>query len=88
MTATGTSEGPKMGQSELSERRQRLRRKLAATFEGWHTGRVDRLEEALLIIERELENTRSAEPAEGTVAFVLHHFAPRSHSVAPHRRAQ
>ena len=44
-----------MSTSELSQRRQRLQRKLAASFEGWHSGRVDRLEEALRAIERELE---------------------------------
>ena len=48
-----------MSRSELSQRRHRLQRKLAASFAGWHSGRVDRLEEALRIIERELENTRS-----------------------------
>ena len=49
-----------MSQSELSQHRQRLQRKLAASFEGWHSGRVDRLEEALRAIERELHSTRSA----------------------------
>jgi len=43
-----------MSRSELSQRRQRLQRKLAASFGGWHSGRVDRLEEALRAIEREL----------------------------------
>jgi len=49
-----------MSRSELSQRRQRLQRKLAASFAGWHSGRVDRLEEALRIIERELDSTRGA----------------------------
>ncbi len=48
-----------MSQTELSQRRQRLQRKLAASFEGWHSGRVDRLEEALRAIERELDRSRS-----------------------------
>ena len=48
-----------MSRSELSQRRQRLQRKLAASFGGWHSGRVDRLEEALRAIERELDSTRS-----------------------------
>jgi len=46
-----------MSRSELSQRRQRLQRKLAASFEGWHSGRVDCLEEALRAIERELDST-------------------------------
>jgi hypothetical protein len=49
-----------MSPSELSQHRQRLQRKLAASFQGWHSGRVDRLEEALRAIERELDRTRSA----------------------------
>ena len=48
-----------MNQSELSERRLRLQRKLAASFTGLHSGRVDRLEEALRAIERELAGTRN-----------------------------
>lgn len=43
--------------SELSQCRERLQRKLAASFEGWHSGRVDRLEEALRAVEHELEHT-------------------------------
>jgi len=50
-----------MSPSELSQRRQRLQRKLAASFEGWHSGRVDRLAQALRAIEREL-GTRTAVP--------------------------
>ena len=50
-----------MSTSELSQRRQRLQRKLAASFEGWHSGRVDRLAEALRAIEREL-GTKTAAP--------------------------
>ena len=46
-----------MSRSELSRRRQRLQRKLAASFEGWHSGRVDRLTQALRAIERELQST-------------------------------
>jgi len=53
-TATITA-GIDMSRSELSQRRERLQRKLAASFEGWHSGRVDRLEEALRAIERELD---------------------------------
>lgn len=52
-----------MSRSELSQRRQRLQRKLAASFEGWHSGRIDRLEEALRAIERELETTTAARGA-------------------------
>ena len=48
-----------MSRSELAQRRQRLQRKLAASFEGWHSGRVDRLEEALRAIERALDSTQS-----------------------------
>lgn len=43
--------------SELSQCRERLQRKLAASFEGWHSGRVDRLEEALRSVERALDHT-------------------------------
>ena len=50
-----------MSQNELSQHRQRLQRKLAASFEGWHSGRVDRLAEALRAIEREL-GTKNAAP--------------------------
>jgi len=50
-----------MSRSELSQRRQRLQRKLAASFEGWHSGRVDRLEEALRAIERELDTKAAAQ---------------------------
>jgi len=50
-----------MSRSELSQRRQRLRRKLAASFEGWHSGRVDRLEEALRAIERALGTVTAAQ---------------------------
>lgn len=50
-----------MSRSELSQRRQRLQRKLAASFEGWHSGRVDRLEEALRAIERELDTKTAAQ---------------------------
>jgi hypothetical protein len=44
-----------MSLSELSQRRERLQRKLAASFEGWHSGRVDRLAQALRAVERELD---------------------------------
>ena len=44
-----------MSRSEMSQRRQRLQRKLAASFAGWHSGRVDRLLEALRAIERDLD---------------------------------
>ena len=77
-----------MSRRELSERRQRLQRKLAASFEGWHSGRVDRLEEALRVIEIELDDTRSAESVQAPAAFVLHRFAPRSRPTVAHRRAQ
>jgi len=50
-----------MSRSELSQRRQRLQRKLAASFGGWHSGRVDRLEEALRAIERELDTKTAAQ---------------------------
>ena len=53
--------GSRMRRNELSQRRQRLQRKLAASFEGWHSGRVDRLGEALRAIEREL-GTKTAAP--------------------------
>jgi hypothetical protein len=46
-----------MSRSELSDQRQRLQRKLAASSGGWHSGRVDRLEEALRAIERTLAET-------------------------------
>ena len=77
-----------MSRRELCERRQRLQRKLAASFEGWHSGRVDRLEEALRVIEFELDDTRSAESAQAPAALFLHRFAPRSRPTVAHRRAQ
>ena len=53
--------GSRMRRNELSQRRQRLQRKLAASFEGWHSGRVDRLGEALRAIERELDAKTAAQ---------------------------
>jgi hypothetical protein len=51
-----------MSRSELSNHRQRLQRKLAASSGGWHSGRVDRLEEALRAIERALADTVAQRP--------------------------
>jgi hypothetical protein len=51
-----------MNQSELARRRQRVQRKLAAS-NAWHSGRVDRLEEALRAIERELGAGQGREAA-------------------------
>lgn len=47
--------------SELVDRHRRLQRKLAAVRPGWHSGRVDQLEEALRSIEQEIDKGRAAE---------------------------
>lgn len=43
-----------MTPQELMERRLRLTRKLSASREGWHSGRVDRLADALRAVELEI----------------------------------
>ncbi|MEP7295540.1 MAG: hypothetical protein ABI702_05080 [Burkholderiales bacterium] len=54
-----------MNRGELSRRRERLQRKLATSFEGWRSGRVDRLKESLRAIEPESGTERSATAPEG-----------------------
>jgi hypothetical protein len=51
-----------MNQEQLMDRLCRLKRKLAATHEAWHSGRVDCLVDALRRAERELR-VRQAEAA-------------------------
>jgi len=63
-----------MSRSELSQRCQRLQRKLAASFEGWHSGRVDRLKEALRELEAPLSSV--AWDHDDSARF-LHRFALR-----------
>jgi len=68
-----------MSHRELSERHQRLQRKLAASYEGWHSGRVDRLEEALRAIQAELR-LRDLPPIErGDTAFDARSSQPWTH---------
>lgn len=43
-----------MTPKELMERRLRLTRKLSASREGWHSGRIDRLADALRAVEMEI----------------------------------
>ena len=53
-----------MSQAQLAECRLRLQRKLAACHhQGWYSGRVDRLEEALRAIEREMRRGSPAAPS-------------------------
>lgn len=52
-----------MSQTQLAECHRRLQRKLAACYEGWHSGRVDRLEEALRAIERQLRTPQGEPPS-------------------------
>jgi len=51
-----------MSHAQLTQCHQRLQRKLAASYEGWHSGRIDRLEEALRAIEREMLRARTLPP--------------------------
>jgi len=52
-----------MSHAQLTQCHQRLPRKLAASYEGWHSGRIDRLEEALRAIEREIQRGGGTPPA-------------------------
>ena len=47
-----------MNQQELITQCLRLRRKLSAADEAWHSGRIDRLADALRTVERELDAAR------------------------------
>ena len=47
-----------MNQQELINQCLRLRRKLSAADEAWHSGRIDRLADALRTVERELDAAR------------------------------
>ena len=51
-----------MSYAQLTQCHQRLQRKLAASYDGWHSGRVDRLEEALRAIEREMHRAQTVQP--------------------------
>jgi len=51
-----------MSYSQLTQCHQRLQRKLAASYEGWHSGRIDRLEAALRAIEREMHRAEVGSP--------------------------
>ena len=51
-----------MSYAQLTQCHQRLQRKLAASYEGWHSGRIDRLEEALRAIEREMHRGETVPP--------------------------
>lgn len=44
-----------MNQEQLMDRLSRLQRKLATSQEVWHSGRIDRLAEALRSVERDLQ---------------------------------
>jgi len=43
-----------MNPSELLDQYHRLQRKLSAAYPGWHSGRIDRLVDALRAVERQL----------------------------------
>jgi hypothetical protein len=51
-----------MNREQLMDRLSRLKRKLAASHEAWHSGRIDCLVDALHHVERELR-ARQAEAA-------------------------
>ena len=51
-----------MSQQQLMDRLYRLQRKLSASQEAWHSGRIDCLVDALHHVERELR-ARQAEAA-------------------------
>jgi|KBSMisStaDraftv2_1062788.scaffolds.fasta_scaffold1364095_1 hypothetical protein len=55
-------QGNAMNYAQLTQCHQRLERKLAASYEGWHSGRIDRLEEALRAIEREMHRAETMPP--------------------------
>jgi hypothetical protein len=47
-----------MNAEQLIDQYLRLKRKLAATYGTWHSGRIDRLAGALQSVERELRTRR------------------------------
>ena len=58
-----------MTPQELMERRLRLARKLSASCEAWHSGRIDRLADALRAVVLEI----SAGHAQASMATRLSH---------------
>lgn len=56
---TGAAPGPQlkddvMNQEQLMARYLRLQRKLASSYQSWHSGRIDRLADALRAVEQEM----------------------------------
>jgi hypothetical protein len=49
-----------MSQEQLMDQYLRLKRKLSASYGTWHSGRIDRLAEALRSVERELRQHLAA----------------------------
>ena len=63
-----------MNQEQLMDRLSRLKRKLSASQEAWHSGRVDCLVDALRDVERELRarQTEAAPAAQTAGPMRLH----------------
>ena len=59
-----------MNQEQLMDRLSRLKRKLSSSQEVWHSGRIDRLVDALRSVERDLR-ARQLEDASAVHAAVL-----------------
>jgi hypothetical protein len=59
-----------MNQEQLMDRLSRLKRKLSSSQEVWHSGRIDRLADALRSVERDLR-ARQMEAAAGHAAASL-----------------
>ena len=59
-----------MNQEQLMDRLSRLKRKLSSSQEVWHSGRIDRLADALRSVERDLR-ARQLESASAGHAAAL-----------------
>lgn len=59
-----------MNQEQLMDRLSRLKRKLSSSQEVWHSGRIDRLVDALRSVERDLQ-ARQLEDAPAVYAAAL-----------------
>jgi hypothetical protein len=63
-----------MNQEQLMDRLSRLKRKLSASQEAWHSGRIDCLVDALRHVERELRARQiEAPPAELPLGLIRLH---------------
>lgn len=49
-----------MNQEQLMARYLRLQRKLASSYQAWHSGRIDQLADALRSVEQEMQARQPA----------------------------